>query len=499
MSLLLQAIDRHAQVLPEAVALQGAGRALTYAMLAEELRHQAQALKTSGVRRLGLLADNGLDWALADLAALSAGIAIVPLPLFFSAQQLRHAVRDSGLDALLTDDPDSIAELLGEACKRGDFASHSGLALLHISAPAEAALPAHTTKITYTSGTTGHPKGVCLSLSTIERVAQSLCTASQANPADRHVCVLPLPTLLENIGGLYVPLLAGATAVMLPLQQVGMQGAAKLDTAQMVKTLHEQQATSLIMVPQMLHAFVAALEAGAPRPPQLRFAAVGGAPVPRRLLERAAQMGLPVFEGYGLSECASVVALNAPGAHKPGSVGKPLPHIKLAFDDDGEIRVKGARLAGYLGEAAATDAEGYWATGDTGYLDDEGYLYLTGRKKNMFITSFGRNVAPEWVEGELVIHPAIAQAAVFGEAAPWNAAVIVPRPLPGVDVESAVAEAVAAANQSLPDYAQVKKWVLAAEPFTPGNGLLTANWRLRRSEIYAHYASKIDLLYGSEQ
>jgi long-subunit acyl-CoA synthetase (AMP-forming) len=259
-----------------------------------------------------------------------------------------------------------------------------------------------------------------------------------------------------------------------------------------------QRASSAIMVPQMLHALVVALGMGARAPATLRFIAVGGAPVSPRLLDGAQQLGLPVYEGYGLSECASVVAVNSPEASKPGSVGKPLPHVKLRFADDGEIFVGGAVFEGYLGLEEKPGSDGYWASGDAGYLDDEGYLHLTGRKKNMFITSFGRNVAPEWVERELTIHPVIANAAVFGEARPWNVALIVPRELPGVNRDSAIAEAVAAANRGLPDYAQVRKWLLADEPFTVHNGLLTSNGRLRRAEIWARYEAAVDKLYGEQ-
>ena len=145
------------------------------------------------------------------------------------------------------------------------------------------------------------------------------------------------------------------------------------------------------------------------------------------------------------------------------------------------------------------DPDGYWASGDTGYLDEDGYLHLTGRKKNMFITSFGRNVAPEWVERELTIQPIIANAAVFGEGRPWNVALIVARELPGVDRDSAIDAAVAKANQSLPDYAQVRHWLLAEEPFSLQNGLLTSNGRLRRAEIWACYESAVEKLYGEKQ
>ncbi|MDB5947854.1 MAG: AMP-dependent synthetase and ligase, partial [Ramlibacter sp.] len=132
------------------------------------------------------------------------------------------------------------------------------------------------------------------------------------------------------------------------------------------------------------------------------------------------------------------------------------------------------------------------ATGDLGYLDGDGFLHLTGRKKSSFITSFGRNVAPEWVERELVAHGPIAQAAVFGEARPFNSAVLA---VQRTATPQAVEEALAEVNRRLPDYARVRAWLPASEPFTPGNGMLTPNGRLRRASIFNTYAARIDALY----
>lgn len=481
---------------PDQPALEGKGITLTYSGLHARITRQAAALRAAGWKALGLLADNGPEWAVADLSALAAEVLLVPLPPFFSPLQLSHAIRDSGLQAILTDQPERVQALLGAGCVIEQAPGETGLALVRLVSPGGgAAIPAGTAKITYTSGTTGNPKGVCLSRNAMETVSASLARVSQAVPQDRHVCLLPLSTLLENIGGIYVPLLAGATAVIPPLAEVGLRGAAALDIPTMVQALHVSRASSAIMVPQLLQALVAAIAQGAPAPAALRFVAVGGAPVSPRLLAQAAHFGLPIYEGYGLSECSSVVAVNAPGVRKPGSVGKPLPHVRLRFAADGEILVGGAVFEGYLGLDEKPDAEGYWPTGDTGYLDDEGYLHLTGRKKNMFITSFGRNVAPEWVERELTIQPAIAQAMVFGEARPWNVAIIVPRLLPGMELAEALPQAVAAANQSLPDYARIGKWLIASEPFTPQNNLLTSNGRLRRAEILARYGAAVDQLY----
>jgi len=227
----------------------------------------------------------------------------------------------------------------------------------------------------------------------------------------------------------------------------------------------------------------------------LRFLAVGGAPVARSLLTRASQQGLPVYEGYGLSECASVVAVNTPAACRPGTVGRPLPHVQLDFAADGEILVSGACFKGYLAarEQPLIDP---WPTGDLGFLDDEGYLHLTGRKKNIFITAFGRNVAPEWVERELVLQPVVHQVAVFGEGRPWNVAVVVKAP--GAD-QAMVDAAIAITNRDLPDYARVRGWVPAVEAFQLDNGQLTATGRLRRAVIWKIYAPVCESLYQDRE
>lgn len=237
------------------------------------------------------------------------------------------------------------------------------------------------------------------------------------------------------------------------------------------------------------------ISGGAPRPQSLRLLAVGGAPVPLYLLERARELGLPVFQGYGLSECASVVALNVTGANKVGSVGRPLPHVRLKIAADGEIMVGGEALfTTYLGFPQRASGDGFWPTGDIGHLDADGYLYVTGRKKNIFITAFGRNVSPEWLESELTAQPEIAQACVFGEGSPWNVAVIVARG-PG---DEAVARAVARANEGLPDYARIRRWLLADAPFAPQNGMATSNGRVRRETVWAGYETLLRKLFEEE-
>ncbi len=500
MNTLLETLRGHARSRPNAIALRGSDGEFTYLRVVTLVEALAAKLANS-VAPLGVLVANSPAWALIDLAAARAHRPLLPLPQFFSDAQLRHALSRAGADEVLSDDPARIQRImrgrLQDPCGESLLVGDRDCRRLRLRTRAPVALPRDTAKITFTSGTTGEPKGVCLSGAHIEQVAGSLAAVVGANPSDHHLAMLPLATLLENIGGVYLPLLAGACSELRPMTELGLGGPDRLAPHRLLGLLARVRPTTLILVPQLLEILVRAAEAGASLPESLRFVAVGGASVAPRLLQRAAAHGLPVHEGYGLSECASVLALNPLGEARPGSVGRPLPHVHLDFAADGEILVHGSPFLGYL--KAPHTPGGVYATGDTGYLDDDGYLHLTGRKKSMFVTSFGRNVAPEWVERELTAHPAIAQAAVFGEAQPTNIAVL--STPPGV-APDAVAQAVATANAQLPDYARVGAWLMADAPFSPANQQLTANGRARRTEILAAYGPRIDALYqqyGSSQ
>lgn len=495
---LIAALTRKAGHQPDAPALVGVRHTLSYSELVDAIEQIGTLLHTMPGRTTGLALDNSPLWVVLDLAGLAAEKVMIPLPFFFSGEQIAHSIRDAGIHCILTDQPDLYQKILADAgIETSASFTHiiSDIELTEIrltNIPARL-LPADTVKVTYTSGTTGHPKGVCLSADALYRVADSLLAATGGKTGDQHLCILPLSTLLENLAGVYVPLLAGATCHLRPQADVGLSGSSGLDVRKMLGALIDSAATTTILTPQLLHALVAAIESGHPKPDQLRFVAIGGASVSERLLQRAQMLGIPVYEGYGLSECASVVSLNTEQHRLTGSVGKPLPHVSIRFAEDHEILVSGATLLGYVGDTPFPAGE-FWPTGDIGHLDEDGFLHLTGRKKNIFITSFGRNVSPEWVERELTLHPAIAQAAVFGEARPWNAAVIVPRGN-SAEIIAAIEQAIAEANLVLPDYAQVKCWLPATAPFLPQNGQLTANGRLKRDAIWAQYQPAIAALY----
>ena len=477
MSGVLAAIERHARERPDAPAILSAGATLSYAELQSAIDQAAQILARRAVRVLGIAMDNGPAWAIWDLAARRQGVCVVPINAFFSSGQLAHVLRDAGVGAVLND--------TGHDYAAGGFP----VGWADIPGDPGRALPQGTAKVTYTSGTTGTPKGVCLSPRAMDRVAASLAALVQAAPADRHLSVLPLSVLLENIAGLYVPLLAGASVVLRPLRDIGLQGSSAVDARRLLAALQDSAATTTLMVPGMLEALTRTdAEAGFALP-RLRLLAVGGGRVAPELIRRARDRGLPVYQGYGLSECASVVSLNIPGDDDLESVGRPLPHLDIAFADDGEVLVRNPGFLGYLGRPGQAPA--WWPTGDLGRLDERGHLHILGRKKNLFITAFGRNVSPEWVEAELTAEPSILQAAVYGEARPFNTAVIVSH-----RSAATVQAAIARVNARLPDYARVGAWVAADAPFGMENGLATANGRPLRERVQAAYATRLEQMYA---
>jgi len=471
---------------PESLVFQGPHSSWRAQDVLEEISRIEARL--DGVRVLAILADNSPDWALADLAALKAKTPVLPLPLFFSPAQLAHALEQTGADLVVTDQPERILSLgigfsiteqrLNQTWMRRQVAPVT--------------LPDGTAKISYTSGSTGAPKGVCLSAEGLVDTAMALKSRLSDLRIERHLAVLPLALLLENSAGVYAPLLRGAAIHLPPLASLGWQGMAGFNPQSLQQMVTELRPNSLILVPELLKAWAMLLShSGQRAADELVYVAVGGSRVEPGLLALARQLGVPAYQGYGLTECGSVVSLNRPGDDGEG-VGRPLPHVRAMIRGD-EIHLASRAFLGYLGDTAYHAGTDY-ATGDLGHFDDAGHLYLSGRRKNLLITSFGRNISPEWVEASLLAQPQIAQAVVAGDSRPALAAVVVPSP--GVSYAD-VAAAIGRANASLPDYARLGGWIDAG-PFSLQNGMLTGNGRPVRSAILDHYAAELAALYDEQ-
>jgi long-subunit acyl-CoA synthetase (AMP-forming) len=477
---------------PTTTALQDAQRAVTYGELPTLLDAETAWLQAAAIERWAVLADNGVGWAVADLALHLGQWMSVPMPPSFTGAQLVHALDDAGIEGLLTDDPErAISDLPG--WRIDGAAPASGLVCLRrmLDPARRPAVPRGTHKVTYTSGSTATPKGVCLSGETLEAVARSVADATASIAIERHLCVLPLATLLENVAGLYAPLLRGATCLLSGREETGMNYAG-LDVPQFLRGVTRYAPHSLILVPELLQVLVLAAERGWSVPESLRFVAVGGARVSPALLERASAVGIPAYEGYGLSECASVVCLNTAEARRAGTTGRPLPHVRVRIDESGQVRVAGNGMLGYLGDPPRGALDEI-ATGDLGAFDEDGFLRLHGRAGNRFITSLGRNVSPEWIESEVAQRLGGGTTIMaYGEARPY---VVLLVGAPAAFPDASIARAIADANAVLPSYAQVRRWLRVPSAFSAADGTLTANGRPRRPAILARYGSLLDEIY----
>lgn len=454
---------------------------------ADQLHGAQQAaqelLKRTGTRVLATLLDNSAAFVAIDEACAQAGLIHSPLPLFFSAEQIRLALQSAGVDTLIAEPAVAAAwsELPWQEVRVADR-------LLQMTRlrPEAVAYPPGTQKITYTSGSTGAPKGVCLRQADLDRVVDGVVQSLRPLEIARHLSALPYSVLLENIAGQMAARRQGATLITLPMTELGWVGSSQFDPAQFHAAVQAHQPHSLIVLPQMLRAWSAYLrERRHTAPSCLKFVAVGGAAVGRSLLDAAHSLNIPAFEGYGLSEGASVQTLNLPGAQRPGSVGRALPHSQLRIRADGEIEIKGSLMAAYLGQSAPMPE--WWPSGDLGEIDADGYVFIRGRKKNVLISTYGRNISPEWVETTLTGQESILQAAVFGDGEPSLWAVIWPARPDACD--AVLQEAVDQANAILPDYARISRWVRANDGFHARSGYATANGRPRRASIFAAHAA----------
>ena len=364
---------------------------------------------------VGIYAPNGVGWVIAQLACAFAGKIVVPLPTFFSPAQLGHVVRDAAVELILASE------------QTAALAVRSGVPTNVIDVHrVGAGLPDVIDgfgQIIYTSGSTGQPKGVRHLSGQIAWSAAALGSATAASATDSYLSVLPLPLLLETICSIFIPAELGA---YVHFDSALAELVGRGNATGIAKAFETHRPTMSVLVPQLLKHWVAELKAvNQTAPSSLRFVAVGGAPVPKQIANAAWSLGIPVHEGYGLSECCSVVAVNRPKERRPGTVGEALRGLSVSIDD-GEIVVDGPSITdGYLGQEPAKRP---WRTGDLGAIDPDGFITIHGRKDSLLVTSFGRNVSPEWIETMLLADPRIAFCVVTGHGEPHLTALLIPSP-----------------------------------------------------------------------
>jgi long-subunit acyl-CoA synthetase (AMP-forming) len=352
---------------------------------------------------IGIALAGGVDYVVADLAVTLSGRRQVPLPFFFSNEQNAHILMDAQIGAVIARD----ASL---------FSALPNLMVIDPagSGKASATLPTYhggAERVIYTSGSSGKPKGVIIGDRQLDASLTALGDVIRAGPQDRHLSILPLAQLLEQICGIFLPILAGAETVFRFEATKALFGA---PIAPLAEAFADVNPTTSLLAPGLLGRWVAELETRQQRAPaSLRFVAVGGASSSPALLTAACHAGIPAYEGYGLSECCAVVAMNRPRDNLAGSVGPVLDGIGVTLEN-GEITVSGPTvMQGYLNGAAAPAR---WHTGDLGHFDGD-RLVIDGRKDALLVTDAGRNVSPEWVEQRVNADPRIVSSALRLRAA----------------------------------------------------------------------------------
>jgi long-chain acyl-CoA synthetase len=507
----------------------------------------AAALVEAGILpgdRVGLLAENRVEWLVADMGLLAAAAVNVPPHAPLSARQVHFQLADAGARWLFVSNReqldkvqqirDQLPLLMGvvvfdaSAATAGiltwsGFLQHGRAALGRLApelARREAAVGlADLATIMYTSGTTGNPKGVML---THGNLLSNTLAALSVSPISIQSVVLnwlPFSHIYARTVDHYETL-AGGTLLCL---------AVSVDT--LVQNLEEVQPTHLASVPRFYEKLLTAVgtsdsaETGrrlrAIFGPRIEWLSSGGAPLPRPIADAYEAAGMPIYQGYGLTESSPVISFNCKERHKPGTVGPAIPGVEIAIAPDGEVLSRGPHIMkGYWNNPEATAAavkDGWLYTGDLGDLDADGFLSITGRKKELMVLSNGKKVVPTYLEGLLLADDCIDQAVVHGEGRNFLTALLVPHwdhvrqalAAQGQTTDGQSVEALArssavqallrkrvdAALVDVSSWEQIKKFVVLARPFTVAADELTVSLKLRRNVVFAHYRDQLEALY----
>jgi len=477
---ILEDLARATAEAPDAPAFADDYGMVSYATLARRASGFAAGLEGGPV---GILAPNGIDWVVADLAVKLAGGTSVPIPGFFSPEQIAHIVADAGVTRILAS-PAAMPLVAGRGIAVGPIGGIE-------EAPYHAPTSADWKQIIYTSGTTGRPKGVRLAAGQLSASTDALIDAAAVRSSDHYLSVLPFALLLEQVCGIHVPLrtrsLVRIAAAVAPAAQQG-------NFEMLAAAAAKHRPTVMVLVPEWLKGWIRALErSGDPAPESLRFVAVGGARVAPALADAGWSRGIPVHEGYGLSECCSVVAVNRPGERRAGTVGRPLIGLDISIDE-GEIVVRGSTVTdGYLHGKDVADT---WRTGDNGSLDEDGYLCVYGRRDDILVTGQGRNIDPAWIESMILADPLIAQCALIDAGDEVLTAVINPGDQGHAWFDAAgpeaVSERIAGLCSEAPAYARPGQILLISDAEIIANGLARQPAGLDRRRLTDYFAEFVD-------
>jgi len=508
----------------------------------------AAGLIELGVRhgdRIAILSENRYEWMVADQAILSTGAADVPLHAPLAPRQVEYQVGHSesrGIIVSNQEQANKVFEVLASLpnlefliafgavtppkSAKIRVLSWDGLmqrgSLGHLEKEIRQREAALTGKdlatIIYTSGTTGNPKGVMLTHGNLVQNAETSVEIGPQPPTELLLSWLPYSHIYARTCDLYVPVLAGTTVAL----------AESMDT--LVLNLAETRPSTLTSVPRFYEKVWAKVEQLAPDArsvtlkkifgSRVRQLSSGGAPLPRHVCEGFFEAGIPLLEGYGLTETSPVVSFNTVDNYKIGTVGPAIPGVEIKIAEDGEILVRGPNvMQGYWRNPEATaeaiDKDKWFHTGDVGHLDADGYLTITDRKKDLIITSAGKNIAPSELERILVSDIYIDQAVCYGDGRRFVSALIVPNfeqlTQKAAELKCKVesnadgfidgachdflAQRIDAVMQNVSNPERVKRFLVLDRPFQLDADELTATLKVRRNHIIRKFERHLAALY----
>ena len=536
----------------------------------------ARALRRWGLNqgdRVAILSENRPEWTVADFASLLLGLVVVPIYSTLTAAQTGYILCDSGtkvavvstqlqLEKILSIKDQTALERVVVMDSLSSAHAHAMRRLMHegpsdrdpeLDARARSIVEHDLASIIYTSGTTGTSKGVQLTHRNLTSNLLNSLKGFDIGPGDISVSFLPLSHVTARHAD-FALLYRGVTLAYCPFFE------------QLPQTLLEVMPTIFVGVPRVYEKIFSQVEQQAnrfakraiydwalsvgrahgskiltgKRPKALTWKLAnrlvysqvrarlggrvatfvsGGAPLGKDLAAWYASIGIRIHEGYGLTETSPVIAINTPGAHKIGTVGRPLANVEVRIAEDSEILVRGPSIfSGYWNRPTETEnafINGWFKTGDIGVLDEDGFLSVTDRKKDLLKTSGGKFIAPQPIENSIKLHALIGTAVVLGDRRKFASVIISPHfPLleewaqanevsfssrkeliANPRVKAVYENIVAEVNRGLARYETLKKILLIPEEFSANDGTLTPTFKLRRRAIEERYRKEIDDLY----